>query len=80
MVASMLEAVGRALRERATHAVARRRDPLAPRRSDRQKFIRGDRLTERQVAEIDAQHRAEAERDRAPFPARHIGADGVPRP
>jgi hypothetical protein len=80
MIPSMIEAVGRALRQRATHAVVRRRDPLTPRRSDRQRFTPGDQLTERQMAEIAQQHRLEAERDRAPFPARHIGADGVPRP
>jgi hypothetical protein len=76
MVASMTEAVAKLLRGYR----APRRDPLTPRRSDRQRFIRGDRLTERQAAEIDAQHRAEAERDRARLPARPIGADGVPRP
>jgi hypothetical protein len=76
MVADVTGAVARLLRGRPR----RRRDPLTPRRSDRQKFTRGDRLTERQMSEIAAQHRFERERDRAPFPARHIGPDGVPRP
>jgi hypothetical protein len=76
MVADVTGAVARLLRGHPR----RRRDPLTPKRSDRQKFVRAVDLTERQMQEIAQQHRAEAERDRAPFPRRHIGADGVPRP
>jgi hypothetical protein len=75
MVADVTGAARRLLERRPR----RRRDPLTPKRSDKQRFTRGDRLSERQMAEIAQQHRAEAERDRAPFPRRHIGADGVPR-
>jgi hypothetical protein len=73
MVASMLEAVERALRQRGrAHA---RRDPLRPRKPD-QRFVRGDHLTPEQTREIELQNAAA----RPPAANPQMGADGVRRP
>jgi hypothetical protein len=87
MVPSMLETVQRLLRQRG-HVVARR-DPLAPKRTDKQRFVRGDRLSPQQATEIELQNRAAAARPpagnpdpfRAPFPTTPLqpNADGVRR-
>jgi hypothetical protein len=75
MLASMLEAVERALRQRA-HAHAARRDPLRPRKPDRQRFVRAVDLTPEQQREIRLQARAEV----APPPAANPDPFGAPFP
>jgi hypothetical protein len=71
MLASMTDAVAKLMRQRGH---ARGRDPLAPRRTDRQRFIPGDRLTPTQSAEIRAQNA------KVPPPAGNPDPFGCPFP
>jgi hypothetical protein len=88
MLASMTEAVAKLLRQRG-HTDTRR-DPLRPRKPDRQRFVRAVDLTPEQQREIRLQARAEVAPPPAaspdpygcPFPTTPLqpGADGVRRP
>jgi hypothetical protein len=86
-LASMTQAVAKLMRQRGRHVHAR--DPLAPKRTDRQRFVRGDQLSPAQTTEIELQNQAAATLPRGsnpdpfgcPFPTTPLqpDADGVRR-